>query len=99
MKEKARKSGKKQATFEQSLEGLEQIVQRLESGELPLEESLTLFEEGVLLTRVCSQRLEKAEKKIEILMRDEQGEVKARTADPAGFVQGPEDAEGEDQAG
>jgi exodeoxyribonuclease VII small subunit len=94
-----KKSGKKEATFEQALEGLEQIVQRLESGDLPLEKSLALFEEGVLLTRVCSQRLEKAEKKIDVLMRDENGEVKARTVDPAGFGQGSDDAEGEGQAG
>jgi exodeoxyribonuclease VII small subunit len=99
MKEKAKKSGKKGASFEQALQGLEQIVQRLESGDLPLEDSLGLFEEGVLLTRVCSERLEAAEKKIEVLMRDEKGGITARAADPAGYVQDGEDAEGEGPTG
>jgi exodeoxyribonuclease VII small subunit len=96
---KARKSEKKETSFEQALESLEQIVKRLESGDLSLEDSLALFEEGVLLTRVCSQRLEAAEKKIEILMRDEAGGVKARAVDPAVYEQGAEDVEGEGPAG
>jgi len=86
MKEKTRKAGKKEASFEEALEGLEDIVQRLEGGDLPLEESLALFEQGVLLTRVCSERLEAAERKIEVLMRDGAGGIEARPADPAAFV-------------
>ncbi len=99
MKEKGKKSGKKEASFEKALEGLEQIVQRLEGGELPLEESLALFEEGVLLTRVCSERLEAAEKKIELLMRNETGGITSRAVDPAGLVRGEDDAEGEGPTG
>ena len=51
-------------SFEQSLEGLEGIVEKLESGELPLDESLTLFEDGVKIYKECKTQLEKAEKKI-----------------------------------
>jgi exodeoxyribonuclease VII small subunit len=61
-------------TFEQALTQLEQIVQRLEKGELPLEESLKLYEEGIRLSRLCHGRLEEAEGKIEMLLKDAKGE-------------------------
>jgi exodeoxyribonuclease VII small subunit len=51
------------------------VVQRLESGELPLEESLRLFEEGVHLTKVCTRRLEEAERRITLLLKNERGEI------------------------
>jgi len=57
-------------SYEDSLERLEQIVQRLESGQLPLDESLGLFEEGTRLTKVCQRRLTEAELRIERLMAD-----------------------------
>jgi exodeoxyribonuclease VII small subunit len=60
-------------TFEASLEALERIVQQLESGDLPLEKSLELFEQGIRLSRECQERLTQAERRIEILMRDNQG--------------------------
>jgi exodeoxyribonuclease VII small subunit len=60
-------------TFESSLEQLELIVRELEQGELPLERSLELFEQGVKLSRECQERLSQAERRIEILMRDNQG--------------------------
>ena len=60
-------------TFEASLEALERIVQQLESGDLPLEKSLELFEQGIRLSRECQDRLTQAERRIEILMRDNQG--------------------------
>jgi len=60
-------------TFEASLEALERIVQQLESGDLPLEKSLELFEQGIKLSRECQDRLTQAERRIEILMRDNQG--------------------------
>ncbi len=60
-------------TFEASLEALEQIVQQLESGDLPLEKSLELFEQGIRLSRECQNRLSQAERRIEILLRDNQG--------------------------
>ena len=60
-------------TFEASLEALEQIVHELESGDLPLEKSLELFEDGIRLSRQCQERLSQAERRIEILLRDNQG--------------------------
>ena len=60
-------------TFEASLEALERIVQQLESGDLPLEKSLELFEQGIRLSRECQERLGQAERRIEILLRDNQG--------------------------
>ncbi len=59
--------------FEDALRELEDIVKRLESGDLPLEESLTIFEQGVTLSRYCVQKLEEAEKRVSILMKDEGG--------------------------
>ena len=60
-------------SFEASLEALERIVQQLESGDLPLEKSLELFEQGVRLSRECQERLSQAERRIEVLLRDNQG--------------------------
>jgi len=68
----------KPKTFESSLEELERIVRHLEQGELPLEKSLELFEQGVKLSRECQERLNQAERRIEILMRDSQGRPAAR---------------------
>jgi exodeoxyribonuclease VII small subunit len=62
-------------TFEAALKQLEEIVQRLERGELPLEESLKLYEEGIRLSRLCHAKLEEAEGKIELLMKDAKGEL------------------------
>jgi len=67
-------NGEAQAkTFEASLEALEQIVRELEKGELSLERSLELFERGIKLSRECQERLSQAERRIEMLMRDNQG--------------------------
>ena len=57
-------------SFEASLGDLEAIVDRLESGDLPLEEALAAFERGVALTRQCAERLEVAERRIELLVRE-----------------------------
>ncbi len=57
-------------TFEKSVEELDAIVQKMESGELSLDESLQLFEQGVKLTRSCQQTLAQAEAKIEKLMAE-----------------------------
>lgn len=65
--------GEKKQTFEASLEQLEKIVRTLEDGDLSLEESLKLFETGVRLSRECQERLNQAERRIEILMQDEDG--------------------------
>jgi len=61
--------------FEAALKQLEEIVQRLEKGELPLEESLKLYEDGIRLSRLCHQKLEEAEGRIEMLMKDARGEL------------------------
>jgi exodeoxyribonuclease VII small subunit len=61
-------------SFEQALQQLEQIVQKLEKGELPLEESLKLYEDGIRLSRLCHAKLEEAEGKIEVLLKDARGE-------------------------
>ena len=63
-------------TFEDALERLERLVDQLEAGKLGLEESLKVFEEGVGLARRCAQYLEDAEKRIELLTRDESGTLK-----------------------
>jgi exodeoxyribonuclease VII small subunit len=60
--------------FEKSFHQLEAIVKRLESEELPLDESLQLFEEGIRLSRFCHQRLEEVEKKIELILADAKGQ-------------------------
>jgi len=60
--------------FEKAFQQLEKIVQRLESEELPLDESLHLFEEGIRLSRFCHQRLEEVEKKIETILADAKGQ-------------------------
>jgi exodeoxyribonuclease VII small subunit len=72
----------KPKTFETSLEELERIVRELEQGEMTLEKSLELFEQGVKLSRECQERLNQAERRIEILMRDKQGRAVVRPFDP-----------------
>lgn len=59
--------------FETSLLSLERIVREMEAGDLPLERSLELFEQGVKLSRECQQRLTEAERRIEVLLRDSEG--------------------------
>jgi exodeoxyribonuclease VII small subunit len=71
-------SNAKPKSFETSLEELERIVRELEQGELTLEKSLELFERGVKLSRECQDRLTQAERRIEILMRDNQGRATVR---------------------
>jgi exodeoxyribonuclease VII small subunit len=62
-------------SFEKSLAELEKIVEKMEEGGLSLSESLSLFENGVKLARFLREELDKAEKKIAILLKDEQGGV------------------------
>ncbi|HEX4810430.1 MAG TPA: exodeoxyribonuclease VII small subunit [Bryobacteraceae bacterium] len=57
------------ATFEASLEELERVVKQLEKGDLPLEQSLALFENGMKLSAGCKRQLEEAESRVEILMK------------------------------
>jgi len=66
--------------FEDALTELEGIVQRLEKGELPLEDSLVAFERGVTLVRSLSQRLAEVEQRVEVLLRSETGKFLLRPA-------------------
>ncbi len=68
-------------TFEESLNELERIVKQLENGDLPLEDSLKLFEEGVKLSRSCRERLTVAERRIEVLMKDGNGDLRIDNLD------------------
>ena len=61
--------------FEEAFRKLESIVKKLEDGNLSLEESLKAFEEGVRLSRFCSKKLDEAEKKVEILLKDSNGRL------------------------
>lgn len=65
------KKAEQPASFESSLQQLEQIVSRLESGDLPLEEALNEFERGVQLARVGQQKLQQAEQRVQILLNDD----------------------------
>ena len=67
--------------FEDALARLEQIVDTLEAGHLPLEDSLKAFEEGVVMARRCARYLEDAEKRIELLTRDESGVLRTAPLD------------------
>jgi exodeoxyribonuclease VII small subunit len=69
-------------TFETSLAELEEIVNKLETGDLPLESSLELFEAGIKLSRECRERLASAERRIEILMKEADGSLTAKAIDP-----------------
>lgn len=62
-------------TFEEALKRLENIVAELEKENVDLETSLKLFEEGIMLSRTCARKLEEAEKKIELLTREEGGRL------------------------
>lgn len=62
-------------TFEQSISELEEIVSKLEGGNVTLDESLELFEKGIKLSKSCQQMLDAAEKKVSILMTNDDGEV------------------------
>jgi len=62
-------------TFEKAMKKLELIVQQLESGDQPLEETVKKFEEGVKLSKFCSEKLDETEKRITILLKDQNGNL------------------------
>jgi exodeoxyribonuclease VII small subunit len=76
-------------TFEGSLKRLEEIVAQLEGNQLALEQSLQVFEEGVKLVRFCAGRLDEAERRIEILLADNEGQWHVEP-----FPEKPEDTTG-----
>jgi exodeoxyribonuclease VII small subunit len=83
--------------FEKALADLEKIVEKMEQGGLSLNESLALFEKGVKLARFLRGELDKAEKKIEILLKDEKGDIKEEPFDLSGEeVESSEESENPD---
>jgi exodeoxyribonuclease VII small subunit len=66
---------KKKEKFEEALQKLEAIVAKMEEGDLPLEEALKAFEEGVRLAKFCTSKLDEAERKVEKLIRDQTGKI------------------------
>ncbi|MGH7832751.1 MAG: exodeoxyribonuclease VII small subunit [Candidatus Binatia bacterium] len=68
--------------FEDAMAELEKVVDRLESGELSLEESLGAFQEGVGLVQYCNQKLNEVERKIELLVKDKDGKLELKGLDP-----------------
>lgn len=67
--------------FEEALKKLEKIVEDLEKGDLSLDEALKKYQEGIELSRTCSQRLENAKKKIDILVKNKKGEFELKPLD------------------
>ena len=81
-------------TFETAMKQLEQIVQDLETGDMPLEKAIKKFEEGIQLSKYCTEKLDESEKKITILMQDSNG-----TLSEASFVGQNAGLDAEDEAG
>jgi len=73
---------KKSVRFEESLAELEQLVEKMEAGNLPLEEALSLFERGIALSRACQKSLKEAEQKVRILVKED-GETHMKPFDTA----------------
>jgi len=69
-------------TFENAMKRLEAIVQEIESGDLTLDEALKKFQEGVKLSKFCSNKLDETEKKVSILLKDEEGNVSEKPFSP-----------------
>ena len=70
-----------ETTFEQALEELKSIVQLLEQADRPLTESLGLFERGIGLIKLCTGKLDEVEKKVELLVKNQQGVLETRPFD------------------
>ncbi|MDP6779508.1 MAG: exodeoxyribonuclease VII small subunit [Candidatus Latescibacteria bacterium] len=79
----------KELTFEQALKQLEVAVDRLEQGDLPLDEALKLFEEGLKASNVCRNRLEEAKQRVEVLVSESGGSLQLTDLDtPGGSEEG-----------
>lgn len=70
--------------FEESMHRLEAIIQGLEGGELELEDSIKAFEEGMALLKFCSKKLEEAEKKVTLLVKESEGRYSQVPFEPKG---------------
>lgn len=79
------------ASFEEHLTGLETIVERLERGDLTLEESMRLFEDGIKLSSACKRELEQAEGRVQVLLEGKDGQLQ-----PSDMALNSADAESED---
>ena len=77
----------KKPDFERSLARLEEVVRKLESPQLSLDEAMKLFEEGVGLSRDCQKQLEEAEGRVEILLKKADGKMSAEPFEPEGESQ------------
>lgn len=103
-KRKTAAGAAQEPSFETALARLEEIVHELEEADLPLERSLAVFEEGVRLSRLLHQRLNEAERKVEILLKDEGGAKVpvpfaggAVAAEPRGDADAGADGDGDDE--
>lgn len=83
--------------FEEALARLEAIVAELERGELPLEDSMRIFEEGIKLSKACLKMLDDAERRVEILVKDKDGRKRTRPFELEGHAEtGPGNSDVED---
>ncbi|MDQ0858451.1 exodeoxyribonuclease VII small subunit [Bacillus sp. V2I10] len=64
-------SEKKEATFEQAMEELEQIVEKLEEGDVPLEKAIAYFQDGMKLSKICHDKLQTVEKQMDQILRED----------------------------
>lgn len=76
----------KNKTFEEAMAELEEIVEKLEKGELPIDESIEYFQKGVELSRYCSKKLDEVEKKITLLIEKENGDIKEEIFEYEGSI-------------
>ena len=74
----AKEKKKDELSFEAGLKRLEEVLDSLEHGDLPLEEAMRAFEEGVQLVRVCHRKLDEVEKRVELLLKDDAGQFFTR---------------------
>src|SRR5436309_5386068 len=84
--------------FESAMERLEEIVEQMESGKLPLEDLIVRYEEGMKLVKICQQRLANAEQKIEIITRNSAGKPVIKEFEPAQEPASPEKAPAEPES-
>jgi len=80
----AKSKSTEKLSFEQAMERLENTVDRLESGELSLEESIKAFEEGIELSKLCRKKLEKAEERVKILLEKSDGGIDLKLFEEGG---------------
>jgi exodeoxyribonuclease VII small subunit len=71
----AKRKAESEPTFEEALNELEELVREMEEGSLDLDKALARFERGIVLSRICAQKLDQAEKKIDVLICSETGEL------------------------